>query len=90
PRHSSVKLYIGIATYKAGLKNDVYAKTGETEWATHTDILKRQILHLRSKKVSGLALYSYSYLFPEEKAGLSKDNLLSIAVKEIKNLLSVL
>lgn len=90
PRHSSVKLYIGIATYKAGLKNDTYAKAGKTEWANNTDILKRQILYLRSKKVSGLALYSYSYLFPTEKAGLSKDNVISVAIKEIENLLSVL
>ncbi len=90
PRHPSVKLYVGIATYKAGLKNDTYAGTGKTEWANNTDILKRQVLYLRSKNISGIALYSYSYLFPAEKAGLTADNILSVAEKEAQNLLSVL
>lgn len=89
PRHPSVKLYVGIATYKAGLKNDTYAGTGKTEWANNTDILKRQVLHLRSKNISGIALYSYSYLFPSEKAGLTSTNILSVAEKEAQNLLSV-
>lgn len=90
PRHPSVKLYVGIATYKAGLKKDAYAGTGKTEWANNTDILKRQVLYLRSKNISGIALYSYSYLFPAEKAGLTADNILSVAEKEAQNLLSVL
>ncbi len=90
PRHPSVKLYVGIATYKAGLKKDAYAGTGKTEWANNTDILKRQVLYLRSKNISGIALYSYSYLFPAEKAGLTADNILSVAEKEVENLLSVL
>ncbi len=90
PRHPSVKLYVGIATYKAGLKNDAYAGTGKTEWANNTDILKRQVLYLRSKNIAGIALYSYSYLFPDEKVGLTAENILSVAQKEAQNLLSVL
>lgn len=91
PRHQSVKLYFGIANYKAGLIEDKWAgTTGKNEWATNSDILKRQVLYLRSKKVDGLALYSYSYLFPKQKANLSSTHKLSIAVKEMDNLLSVL
>ena len=89
PRHSSVKLYVGIATYKAGLQKDTYAGTGKFEWANNTDILKRQVLYLRSKNIAGIALYSYSFLFPDEKATLN-DNILSVAQKEAQNLLSVL
>ncbi len=90
-RHSSVKLYFGIANYKAGLLEDTWAGTaGINEWATNSDILKRQVLYLRSKKVDGLALYSYSYLFPSQKDGLSATNKVSIAITEVENLLSVL
>ncbi len=90
PRHSSVKLYVGIATYKAGLLSDTWAGKGKTEWATHSDILKRSVLYLRSKNVSGFALYSYSYLKPDQVSGLSSTNSVSVARKEIENLRTVL
>ena len=61
-RHASVKLYVGLANYKAGLSSDTYAGTGKYEWATHNDIIKRSVLYLRSKKIPGFAFYSYSYL----------------------------
>ncbi len=49
----SVKLYIGIAVYRAG--SDV-----EKEWANSDDVLKRQIEYGRSvKSVSGFAFYRY-------------------------------
>ena len=90
PRHPSVKLYVGIATYKAGLQKDTYAGAGKFEWANNTDILKRQVLYLRSKNVAGLALYSYSFLFPDEKSGLASTNILSVAKKEAENYLNIL
>lgn len=90
PRHSSVKLYIGIATYKAGLLNDKWAGSGKTEWMSHTDILKRSVLYLRSKNVSGMAFYSYSYLKPDQVSGLSSTNNVSVAMKEMENLRTVL
>ena len=90
PRHSSVKLYVGIATYKAGLLSDTWAGNGKTEWATNTDILKRSVLYLRSKNVSGMAFYSYSYLKPDQVSGLSSTNDVSVALGEIENLRDVL
>ncbi|MBQ9861476.1 MAG: family 10 glycosylhydrolase, partial [Clostridia bacterium] len=90
PRHSSVKLYVGIATYKAGLLSDTWAGNGKTEWATNTDILKRSVLYLRSKNVSGMAFYSYSYLKPDQVSGLSSTNDVSVALREIENLRDVL
>lgn len=52
-KSDTVKLYIGIAVYRAG--TDV-----ETEWKTSTDVLKRQILYGRSKKeVDGFYFYRY-------------------------------
>ncbi|MBQ9963801.1 MAG: family 10 glycosylhydrolase [Clostridia bacterium] len=90
PRHSSVKLYIGVASYKAGLLNDTYAKGGATEWAQNNDILKRSILEIRNRKIPGFALYSYSYLTPDKVVGLSKTNDVSVAKTEMQNLLTVL
>ncbi len=90
PRHSSVKLYVGIATYKAGLLSDTWAGNGKTEWTSHTDILKRSVLYLRSKNVSGMAFYSYSYLKPDKVSGLSSTNDVSVARKEMENLRTVL
>lgn len=52
-KSDTVKLYIGIAVYRAG--TDV-----ETEWKNSNDVLKRQILYGRSKKeVSGFCFYRY-------------------------------
>ncbi len=90
PRHSSVKLYVGIATYKAGLLSDTWAGKGKTEWATNSDILKRSVQYLRSRNVSGMAFYSYSYLRPDHVSGLSSTNDVSVALNEIENLRTVL
>lgn len=90
PRHSSVKLYVGIAAYKAGLLEDTWAGNGKREWATHNDILKCSVAYLRSQKVSGMAFYSYSYLKPDNVVGLSATNAVTIARKEMENLLTVL
>lgn len=90
PRHSSVELHVGIATYKAGLLSDTWAGNGQTEWATNEDILKRSVLYLRSKGIRGMAFYSYSYLTPDKVAGLSSTNDVTVARKEIENLRTVL
>ncbi len=90
PRHASVKLYIGIATYKAGLLNDPYAKNGAAEWKNNDDILKRSVNTVREKNISGFALYSYSYLAPDKVSGLSKTNDVAVARREMQNLLTVL
>ena len=90
PRHSSVKLYVGIATYKAGLLSDAWAGDGKTEWASHSDILKRSVQYLRSKGIPGMAFYSYSYFMPDNVVGFSTTNNVTIACKEIENLRAVL
>ena len=90
PRHSSVDLYIGVALYKIGLKSDPYAGAGKTEWAQNSDIMKRSVEYLRTKKIKGLFFYSFSYFEPASKAGLSSTNDVSVAEKEIRNLLSIL
>lgn len=48
PRRTGVRLYIGLALYKAGLPNDPYAGGGQAEWAQHSDILARQVAALRA------------------------------------------
>ena len=49
----SVKLYIGVAVYRA-------CSTVETEWKNSTDVLKRQIEYGRTKsEISGFAFYRY-------------------------------
>lgn len=90
PRHPSVKLYVGLATYKAGLLSDTWAGKGKTEWTSNTDILKRSVQYLRSKGISGMAFYSYSYLKPDNVAGLSSTNNVAVARKEMENLRTVL
>lgn len=89
PRHASVKLYFGLALYKIGLRSDTYAGTGKTEWATHDDIMKRSVQYLRDRKL-GWALYSYSYLNPAAKAGLSSTADVEVAKREIQNLLTII
>ncbi len=76
-KKGNVKLYLGLAAYRAGTDTKDY--TGVSEWLRRDDILKRQIEAGRqSGQVSGYCFYSYSS-FLEEAAG-----------KEVKNLLPVL
>ncbi|MCI8408171.1 MAG: family 10 glycosylhydrolase [Lachnospiraceae bacterium] len=52
-KSDTVKLYIGIAVYRAGTD-------AETEWKNSNDVLKRQIVYGRNKKeVSGFCFYRY-------------------------------
>ncbi len=89
-RHASVKLYVGLALYKIGMRVDSYAGSGKTEWATQRDIMKRSVQYLRNKHIAGLCFYSYSYFQPAQKAGFSSEADVAVAEAEIKNLLSVL
>lgn len=63
--NDSVKLYIGIAVYRAG--TDV-----ETEWKESSDVLKRQIVYGRGKEeISGFCFYRYdSFLASTSKKEL--------------------
>lgn len=52
-----VKLYVGIAAYKAGIK------TEEAEWYQNPNVLRNMITYARStNEVDGFILYRYNYL----------------------------
>ena len=65
-KSDTVKLYIGIAVYRAGTD-------AETEWKNSSDVLKRQIVYGRSKKeVSGFCFFRYdSFLAATSKKELA-------------------
>lgn len=69
-----VKLYIGLALYKAGSDDD------KGKWQTSDDIIMNQVLFTRGSEINadGFALYSYAYLENEQTE------------EEVKNLRSVL
>ncbi len=75
-RDPSVKLYYGIAVYKSGLPD--YDKG---TWSHNTDILKKQIEHIRKAGCDGYVLFDYDSLVNE----VSKER-----KEEINNLKEVL
>lgn len=78
-RDKSVAMYIGLGAYRAGISKSEANKIYDTEWATSSTVLKRQVLYARkTKQVDGFALFSFSSL----KSSKAKD--------EIKNLNKVL
>ncbi len=76
PRNGGVRLYIGLALYKAGLDNGPHAGSGSDEWATHSDIVARQATALRPL-TDGFVLFRYGNLTDPA------------AENEVKNLLNV-
>ena len=77
-RNKNVKLYIGLAGYRAGLSKAQAKAVYDIGWSKSNTILKREVLYGRStKKVSGYVLFSYADL--NRKA----------AAKEIANLKKV-
>ena len=88
PRADGVRLYVGLALYKAGLREDTWAGAGgKTEWVDDGgDILARQVRYVRSRDdVDGFTLFSYGYLMKTTFNG--DDNDLTVAATEIDNLL---
>lgn len=63
-RHSSVRLYVGLAVYKVGIYPDPYAGTSGGDWADDEDVLYDQLRMCRQKGWDGVILYSYTYLDP--------------------------
>ncbi len=90
PRHSSVKLYVGLALYKTGIYTDTYAgASGKTEWANHDDVMRRSVEYLRGKKaVGGFMLFRYAHLTASAARDTSFDK--DIAQKELDNLKKIL
>ena len=63
PRSKNVKLYVGLAGYKAGLSKSETKKIGDTEWANSNTVLKREVAYARKKKKSdGFVVFDYSDL----------------------------
>ena len=63
PRNKNVKLYIGLAGYRAGLSKSQAKAVSDIGWSKSNTILKREVLYGRStKKVSGYVLFSYEDL----------------------------
>lgn len=58
----NIKMYIGIAGYKAGSDSDCGT------WEDNSDILSREIEIIRDKELDGFMLYSYDSLVTEEAA----------------------
>ena len=88
-RHSSVALYAGLALYKTGIDEDVYAGSGRAEWGTYADVMKRQVLLLRNQTAfGGFMLFRYAHL----SATAPRDSSFSktVTAKELTALRSIL
>lgn len=84
----TIKLIPALGVYKSG-KEDGYAKSGSKEWVENNDIIKKQIVTIRTlNHYQGFSLFRYSYLFNEEYKTDSlvneKENLLSVVMENKK------
>ena len=66
-KSKKVKLYIGIAVYRAG-HNTGQNSAERKEWKNDTKILKKQVQYGRKKKVDGFAFFDYSDLISKTSA----------------------
>lgn len=89
-RHSSVRLYIGLALYKIGKDKDESAGDGKNEWATNDDVMKSSLIYVRSKsQCGGVMFYSYTFFNPSSRSNDGSWSL-DVANREVNNLLAVL
>ena len=78
PRHKNVRLYTGLAAYRAGISSKEASLIGDKSWAKSNTILKRQIKYSHDTgEVDGFIFFDY--------ADLKR----SSARKEIKNAVSL-
>ncbi len=77
-RHPNVKIYIGIAGYRAGISAREARAVTDPSWSKSNTILKRQVQYLRNKNCNGFFLFSY------------QDLNRATARKEMQNLRSIL
>lgn len=62
-RHKSVKLYTGLAAYRAGISSKEAALIGDKSWAKSNTILKREIIYARNtEEVDGFIFFDYADL----------------------------
>ena len=81
---SGVKLYVGLAVYKIGVK-DQWAGSGAGEWQDSSDIIQRQVSAAREQsRFAGFALYRYDSVFNPASGVKTQVN------EEMKNLQSIL
>lgn len=67
-KSGNVKLCVGLAYYKSGKKDD-NAGDGINEWCENGNICSEEIRYSRMKdNYCGFSVYSYSYLFAENKS----------------------
>ncbi|MDD3183816.1 MAG: family 10 glycosylhydrolase [Anaerostipes sp.] len=66
-KNKKVKLYIGIAVYRAG-HNVGQNKAEKKEWKSDTNVLKKQVQYARNKKVDGFAFFDYQDLHSKASA----------------------
>ncbi len=92
PRHSSVRLYVGLGLYKTGVSPDAYAGQGKEEWVGCSDIMKRSVECLRGHEtVGGMIFYSFSSFTAETRSPSSGQTYQAeIGRKEVENLLPLL
>ncbi len=57
---TGVKMPVGLALYKAGTE-DEFAGSGKTEWKESSDIVARQVQHIRSCGGDGFVLFSTEF-----------------------------
>lgn len=74
-----VKLLAGLAAYKVG-KEDKFAGAGKDEWIENENILASQA-ELSFENTDGIVLFSYSYLFVDNKLTNSEINNLSSVIE---------
>lgn len=61
-KHENIKMYIGLALYKAGSDSD------SGTWQLSDDIISRQIAAARAENCAGVVLYSSAYIDTEQTA----------------------
>ena len=72
------KIILGLALYKSGIV-DEYALSGKNEWIENNNIIARQIQISNNYEFLGVAYYSASYLYKQNKISqLEKENILNV------------
>lgn len=63
PRHKNVKLYTGLAAYRAGISSYEAKLIGDKSWSKSNTILKREITYSRNTgEVTGFIFFDYADL----------------------------
>jgi uncharacterized lipoprotein YddW (UPF0748 family) len=84
-KNSSVKVYIGLASYKIGTV-DKWSGTGKQEWLEDQQILSRMVQESRMlNKYNGFVLFRYDSLWRpssdiKDKANLEKESLIQLCM----------